>query len=176
MFKKMLFMCCFLSITSVSNIVQSEQFSAINISQCKDAVGRTKPFILVLKKGEKLNQAIIQCMKDAKISSASLSGLGGIMDPKLGYYNLNKHQYEWKKVKGEFELLSLNGNVTKDEKGDYKTHIHVLLGKDNYETMGGHLDSGTVSITAEITVIPFTNSVKRKFDLDIQLPLIDPSA
>jgi predicted DNA-binding protein with PD1-like motif len=137
--------------------------------------GSDQPFILALKIGENLFEAITRCAQDAKLESASISGLGALDDVTIAYYNMETKTYQTKLFTGMFELVSLNGNIAVLD-GQYFTHIHAAIGDDQYQVFGGHIMDATVGPSAEITVIPLCSEIHRKYDertgLKIMCPMI----
>lgn len=144
-----------------------------NSQQGKEAVGIDKPFILVLNKDENLHEAIQRFAEDAQLPAASMSGLGALGEVTVAFYHLDRKEYDTKLFEGEYELISLNGNISQAE-GKYITHIHAALGQADYTVVGGHIMDGIVSVTAEITIIPFRDKIERKQCDDVGLRLLCP--
>jgi uncharacterized protein len=129
------------------------------------------PFILVLNKGDKLIEAIMSCANKLQLKSAAIWGIGAIAEPKLAYYNLDTKQYSYKTFAGDFEIISLIGNITKlDDK--YIVHAHIAVSDGNFQLVAGHLSEATVSVTAEITILPFSGAINRKLNSEFALNLI----
>ena len=76
--------------------------------------------------------------------------------------------FETERLEGMLELVSLNGNVVRDDKGQPFHHTHALFSfkKDGQHGMaGGHLKATTVLYTAEIELRPTVGgAIGRKFD------------
>ena len=72
------------------------------------------------------------------------------------------------RLEGMLELVSLNGNVVRDDDGKLFHHTHALFSfkKDGQHGMaGGHLKATTVLYTAEIELRPTVGgAIGRKFD------------
>lgn len=132
------------------------------------------PFMLVLKKNESLKEALIQYANAHALNSAALFGIGALRDPVLGIFNETTKKYYEKKFEGLFELLSLNGNLTKAE-GQFIAHLHVTLCDDEFRAFGGHLVSAEVGITAEILITPLAKTLTRSLDNETGLKLINNS-
>ncbi len=147
---------------------------AIVDSQSGSKVANTdKPFILALKQGENLFEGILRCANDANIKSASISGLGGLDDVSVAYYNLVTKEYQTKLFTGMYELISLNGNITWVD-GKRFIHIHAAIGTETYNVFGGHIMDAIVSPSAEITVIPLSDKIERAYDVATGLKLMCP--
>jgi len=59
--------------------------------------------------------------------------------------------------------LSLTGNISKQD-GDYILHLHVVLGNEEKNTVGGHLIEGKVEVTNEIVLLKTDMNIKRKIE------------
>lgn len=131
---------------------------------------KTKRYFVRLYKNEEIIKSIKElCFKEG-LKSGSIIGIGAIKDPELGYYNLSKKEYKKELIKGEYELLSLIGNISIVEKEPY-IHLHVVLGKEDFNTIGGHLFSATVSVTSELIITVVENEIERKKDEETGLNL-----
>ncbi len=132
-----------------------------------------KPFILALKLGENLFEAILRCANAMNLQSATISGLGALDDVTVAYYNLQTKQYQTKLFKGMYELISLNGNIAFVE-GKRFIHIHAALGTEEYQVVGGHIMDATVGPSAEISIIPLSGTMHREYDERTGLKLLCP--
>jgi predicted DNA-binding protein with PD1-like motif len=147
--------------------------AVIDSNSGKQVENTEKPFILVLKPGENLFDSILRCADAANIKSASISGLGGLCDISLAYYNLETQQYQTKLFAEMHELISMNGNIAVFE-GKRFLHIHAAVGDHHYAVYGGHLMSATVNPSAEITIIPLSAEINRQHDKTTGLKIMCP--
>jgi uncharacterized protein len=145
--------------------------AVVDVNSAHLMADKNLPFILVVHKGENLHEAIKKCAVAAKIQSAALTGLGALTNVKLGYFNLETLQYQYKIFPEMYELIALTGNITRLN-NEYIAHLHVALGDSNYNTISGHLDSAIVTVTVEVTVIPLNAPIMRQLDPDFKLNLI----
>ncbi|MDO8955050.1 MAG: DUF296 domain-containing protein [Gammaproteobacteria bacterium] len=145
------------------NLAYATTPSLVNSDSCTQLRGSSAPFILALKKGENLNQSILQCANDADLAGASVSGLGAIENPTLHYYDDKTEQNVTRYFPGLFELVSLNGNVF-FAKGKREVHLHAGLSGHDYHMFGGNVDNATVGVLAEVTIVPLQGPLIRKQD------------
>lgn len=136
-----------------------------------DNANDQKNFFIRLDKDEDLFQSLEKWASENKLKSGHLSGIGALKDVELGFYHLNKKEYERKKFLKEAELLSLEGNLT-SLNGKPFFHIHAVLGDEDFRAFGGHLFSAKVAVTCEINFRVFDNICERKENKDIGLNLI----
>lgn len=136
----------------------------VNKSSCGQLSNKTQPFILVLDSGDDILKSISACAKAAKLTGASISGLGQVHNPTLAYFTSNPtDKPTLTTFPGYYELASINGNVSVN--GDqYYTHAHAVLADKKFHGIAGHLDSAKAGLTVEITIVPFSGSVERTVD------------
>lgn len=83
--------------------------------------------------------------------SAVCTGIGGISEVVLAYYDLEQKAYLSFSIDGIVELVSLSGNLTGPQ-GDPFWHLHAVVAERTGKTYGGHLQSCTVALTIELAV------------------------
>ena len=71
------------------------------------------------------------------------------------------------------EVLSLLGDITLDQEQP-KVHAHAVLGKADASAHGGHLVEAIVRPAVEIILIEAPRHLRRRFDPQSSLSLIDP--
>ena len=128
-------------------------------------------FIVKFEKGENYPAALVRFLKKRKIRSGFFYGLGGFVDPEIAYYDLKIKKYFSRQFRGVFEVLSLVGNVATLGK-KIVVHNHVILGKRNYQVIGGHLNKAKVGGTLEIYFHQLDNKLKRSYDKKTGLNLL----
>ena len=112
---------------------------------------------------ESLIEQLKEACKNHNISSGVvLSGIGQLGKVELGYFK-EKGNYSPETFEKPLEILSLSGNICK-QGGDYLPHLHIVLGTEKKNAIGGHLLNGTVSITAEIVIIKTNVDFSRQLD------------
>jgi predicted DNA-binding protein with PD1-like motif len=79
--------------------------------------------------------------------------------------------YRTRAVEGKMEVLSLVGDIaTKD--GEPAVHAHVVLGRSDYSTIGGHLHHLTVFPTMEVIATETPGHLAKRIDPETGLALI----
>ncbi len=128
-------------------------------------------WLIRIKRNEKIIESIKTFCTHLNINSAQISGIGACNFAKIGAYIFSEEKYLSNEYSGDYEILSLLGNVSKiDEK--YYPHLHILLGNKNNETIGGHLFEANVSATCEIFLETFSKKLNRNKDKETGLNLI----
>jgi predicted DNA-binding protein with PD1-like motif len=126
---------------------------------------------LRLLQGEEILTTLVEFVRRVKIKSGVLIGLGAGYDFELGYYNISKKSYRRRRLKGEFEIVSLLGNVAWDGKQPI-CHCHIALSDRQMATYGGHLFAGRVGATCEISIFPGDKKLNRQLEPETGLKLL----
>ena len=101
-----------------------------------------------------------------------MTGLGAVDRVDLAFYHLNTQNYENHQIEEGFEVLSLMGNLTMNQ-GKYHPHLHIVLGRKDLSTIGGHLNEAYTSVTMEITVTILEGAIERSLDETVGLDLMN---
>ncbi|MCU0678841.1 MAG: DNA-binding protein [Planctomycetes bacterium] len=128
-------------------------------------------FVVRLDKGEEVVTTLTGLCRAEKIKLGAISGLGATNRATLGLYNTAAKKYQPREFIGDFEIASLNGNIT-TMNGDTYLHLHAVLGDERQNAFAGHLTAAVISATAEIIIAVIEGSVERFFDENIGLNLL----
>ncbi len=132
-------------------------------------------YLIVLKKGERLFESLIALAQKENIKTGWISGIGACSKAEIGLYNPKTKNYNWKVYDEQLEILSLQGDLTQDEKGQPMLHLHGVFSDKDFNSIGGHIKELEVLPTCELFVHSwFSDSVSRKFDEDTNLKLLQP--
>lgn len=129
-------------------------------------------YIIRLEKGEEVIATLSNFSEKEKIPGGFLFGLGAVKDPTLGYFDLEKKEYLKKTFNQEYEISSLVGNIYYFE-GKPGVHAHVSLSGKDFNVIGGHLFSATITGTGEFFIYVSDDILERKKDLQTGLNLLD---
>lgn len=129
-------------------------------------------YVVRLDVGDEIVKSLTTLCDNENIRSATVQGLGAVNDVSVGYYSLEKKQYLTKVFNQQFEMIALNGNITRKDGKPY-LHLHIALSDENYSVFGGHLNSAVVSITAEIYVTALNGEVSRRVNPETNLNIFD---
>ena len=130
-----------------------------------------KNFALVFDTGDEAMSGLISFAKEHRLVGAHFTGIGAFSQVVLGYYDWEKKEYLKIPIDEQVELVSLIGDVAL-EKDQPKIHAHVVVGKRNGVTAGGHLLEGYVRPTLEIVLTESPAHLRREFDPVSGLALI----
>lgn len=128
--------------------------------------------VLIFETGDEVVSILTKFAKDHKIPAAHFTAIGAFSDAGIGYFDWQKKDYLKNQVDEQVEVVSLIGDIALD-KGTPKVHAHVVVGKRNGMAMGGHLMEAHVRPTLELVLHESAQDLKRKFDAESGLALID---
>ena len=139
--------------------------------QIHEANGQ-KTFALVFDKGDELVAGITHFAKENRLDAASLTAIGACSDATLGYFDVQKKEYEEIPVEEQVEVLSLVGDIALEGE-EPQLHAHVVVGRRDGAAMGGHLLEAHVRPTLEVVLVESPEHLRKKTDPETGLALID---
>lgn len=101
-----------------------------------------------LKPGMEIIAALTAYCKAHDIRQGLILGIGALRNPRIGSYAFEEGEYHYLQLEGDWELLTLNANVSLKE-GEPFIHPHVILADPAGQVRGGHIVSAEV-LVAEI--------------------------
>lgn len=129
-------------------------------------------YVVRLDVGDEIMESLSRLCKAENITAATVQGLGAVNDVTVGYYSLEEKKYFYKTFNHQFEMIALNGNITRKDDEPY-LHLHIALSDENYNFFGGHLTEAVISITAEIYLNVLDAEVNRRINPETNLNILD---
>jgi predicted DNA-binding protein with PD1-like motif len=130
---------------------------------------------VVLEPGDEAMAAIASFAVEHRLGASHFTAIGAFSRAVVAYFDWSTKRYRNIEIDEQVEVLSLVGDIV-IERDLPKAHAHVVLGKADATAHGGHLIEGRVRPTLEIIVTETPRHLRRRFDPDSKLALIDPSA
>lgn len=130
-------------------------------------------WVVVCDTDDDIVAALRQVAAQEGLRSSRLQGIGGLRAATVGYFDTDRNQYQPIHVEEQTEILSLLGDITDDGAGAPQVHAHVVLGRRDGTTVGGHLLAGTVRPTGELLLTEAPRELRRRHDPATGLALID---
>ncbi|MCJ8347285.1 DNA-binding protein [bacterium] len=127
--------------------------------------------LIRLDRGEEILTKLKEVCIEHNITCGQISGIGAVGEVTLGYYHLSTKIYDRRTFDGEYELLSLSGNITQFN-GESFIHVHMSMSDDNYQCFGGHVFEAKIAVTGEIWILPMALDVHREMNEEIGLNLM----
>lgn len=134
--------------------------------------GAERTFVLVLDPGEEAFKSITEFAEREKITGASMFAIGAFSQAKVGWFDFAAKTYKPIEVGEQCEVLSLLGDVAQGDDGKASLHLHAVLGLQDGTVRGGHLLSGLVQPTLEVTITETVVHLRRKKRPELGIALI----
>jgi uncharacterized protein len=137
--------------------------------------GGLRTFAVVLATGDEAMASIAAFAREHELRATQFSAIGAFSRVVVAYFDWETKAYRNIPIDEQVEALSLLGDVTLED-GKPKVHAHVVVGKADATAHGGHLVEGIVRPTLEIVMTETPAHLRRRFDRQSGLPLVDPAA
>jgi uncharacterized protein len=129
---------------------------------------------VVLEHGDEAMGAMASFALEHRLGGSHFTAVGAFSRAVVAYFEWPARQYRHIAIDEQVEVLSLVGDIVIER--DLPTvHAHVVLGKSDASAHGGHLIEGHVRPTLEIILTETPRHLRRRFDAESQLALIDPA-
>jgi predicted DNA-binding protein with PD1-like motif len=112
--------------------------------------------------------------REHELHASHFTAIGAFSSAIVGYFDWDKKDYRKIPIAEQVEVLSLVGDISDGQDGP-KVHAHAVLGKQDASAHGGHLLEGRVRPTLEIVLTEAPTHLRRRFDPESGLALIDPT-
>jgi predicted DNA-binding protein with PD1-like motif len=129
-------------------------------------------YLVRILQGEEILSGIKEFIQKSAVNFASFQGLGALGKAVIGSYDVKNKHYHSTTLEGDYEIVSLLGSITEKD-GEPYIHAHINLSDRSFHCFGGHLNSGVVSGTCEIFIRAIDGRVKRNFNPETGLSILD---
>jgi len=133
-----------------------------------------KIYAVIFQTDDEVMSGLTAFAEKEKLSASHFTAIGAMREVTLGYFDWEKRDYIEIPVQEQVEVLSLVGDVSLAD-GKPKVHAHVVLGRRDGTTLGGHLLRGIVRPTLEVVLGETPAHLRRKHDPAAGIALIDLS-
>jgi len=137
--------------------------------------GGLRTFVLVLDMGDEAMAALAKFAAERQLRATQLTAIGAFSRLVVAYFDWNSKNYRNIAIDEQVEVLSLVGDITL-EGAKHKVHAHIVVGKQDGSAHGGHLVEGRVRPTLEVVLTETPAHLRRRFNAESGLALIDPAA
>jgi predicted DNA-binding protein with PD1-like motif len=131
-----------------------------------------RTYAIIMDTGDETMQCLTEFAQQQSLNACQFTAIGAFSSALLGYFDFSKKEYQKIEVDEQVEVLVLAGDISFD-KGNQKVHAHVVLGRSDGSTRGGHLMKGYVRPTLEVMLTESPAHLHRKHDEVSGLALID---
>lgn len=134
-----------------------------------------RTFALVLDTGDEVVSSLERFAAEHALTATRITAIGAFSHATLGYFDWSRKEYERIDIDEQLEVLSLIGDLALQGSAA-KLHAHVVLGRRDASTRGGHLLHAVVRPTLEVLLTDSPAHLRREFDPATGLALIRPGA
>lgn len=132
-----------------------------------------RAFAVVFDKGDEPHQGLTEFAETEDISGAGLTAVGAFSRARLAYFDPDEMDYVDIPIEDQVEVLSMVGDIALAD-GQPEVHAHVVVGRRDGSTAGGHLQDAAVFPTLEVIVTETPEHLRKTHDPETGLTLIDP--
>jgi predicted DNA-binding protein with PD1-like motif len=101
------------------------------------------------------------------------SAIGAFERVKLGFFDPQKKEYKTIPIDEQVELMSLVGNIARDQHGQPRVRAHVVVGKSDGTAHGGHLTDAHVRPTLKVVLVESARHLCRTLHPELGAALLD---
>jgi hypothetical protein len=116
-----------------------------------------------LDMGEDVHAALVGVAEREGIGGGFVTALGAVRDATLGYYDVERKDYDRRSFSEEMEIASASGTVARLEGKPY-FHLHAVLSDRQCRAFGGHLFSAKAAATVEVQITISATPIERTPD------------
>lgn len=128
-------------------------------------------YVLRFDTGEAFPKDLLQFLVAEKIRGGSFTAIGAMQRAVIAFFDTDANEYRDIELDEQLEVLALVGNVA-EYRGEPLVHAHVTLGRRDGTALGGHLRTGIIRPTLELTLRP-SAAMHRRLNPEFGLPSLD---
>ncbi len=132
-----------------------------------------KVFVLIFDKGEEVVGPLTSFARENGLAGSHFTAIGAFQDAVVGFFDRDRTDYRRIPFQEQMEVLMLAGDIAL-KGAEPQIHAHVVLGRSDGSAVGGHLLEAHVWPTLEVILEESPVHLKRRFDKETRLALIDP--
>ena len=138
--------------------------------------GKEKTYAIVFDAGDEVMKNLLDFAGKNDLTAGSFKAIGAFERATLGYFDLEKQDYDKISVGEQTEVVSLIGDVAVGEDGKPKIHAHCVVAQKDGTAHGGHLLEAFVRPTLELVLTESPAHLRKTYRKEFGLALIDLNA
>ncbi|HWA85281.1 MAG TPA: PPC domain-containing DNA-binding protein [Opitutus sp.] len=127
-------------------------------------------FALIFETGDEVVAGLTDFAVRHELRAAHFTAIGAFREAVLAYFDWEKKDYVKIPVQEQVEVLVLTGDIALKD-GQPVVHAHVVVGRRDGTTRGGHLISAHVRPTLEV-ILATGGALQKRHDAESGLALI----
>jgi predicted DNA-binding protein with PD1-like motif len=120
--------------------------------------------------GDEIHSSLAEVARREGVSGGWFSGIGAASAVELGYYDLERKDYDRTKIAGDVEIASASGSLGLVD-GKPFVHLHAVVSDRQCVPRAGHLFSAVTAATLEFVLFVAEESIERTRDETTELNL-----
>ena len=128
-------------------------------------------YVIRFDRGEDIIVKLAKFAELEDIQLAEVSAIGATNNLTVGVYDLENKEYKSNDYSGDFEIASLNGNLTTKDGKPY-LHLHGVFSNSDGLVVAGHVNKAVISVTCEMFVRVVEGKMDRALDSEIGINLM----
>jgi predicted DNA-binding protein with PD1-like motif len=133
-----------------------------------------KTWAVIFDLGDDPMSGLERFAKENQLTAARFTAIGAFQNVTLAYFDWEKKDYRELPLDEQVEVLTMTGDVALKD-GHPKVHAHLIVGRSDGTTRGGHLKQASVRPTLEVMLTESPGDLQRTYDETSGLALIDPT-
>jgi uncharacterized protein len=134
----------------------------------------TKEFAVIFGKGDEAFSGLLDFAEKYHVTSAHFTAIGALSGATVAWFDPQRKMYKKIPIVGQVEVISMIGDIALYQ-GKPAVHTHMVVGKSDGTTQGGHVLDAYVSPTLEVMVTVDPITMQKRFDPGTDLTLISPA-
>jgi predicted DNA-binding protein with PD1-like motif len=132
-----------------------------------------RTFAVVFDDGDSVIDGLRTFAGAEELRTASFTAIGAFRRATLAFFDVDANAYLDIPVDEQAEVVCMVGDIVRGEDGRWLVHAHAVLGLRDGSTRGGHLRGATVRPTLEVMLTESPAPLRRRYDKNTGLALID---
>jgi uncharacterized protein len=116
-----------------------------------------------LEMGDEIHSSLAEVARREGVSGGWFSGIGAASAVELGYYDLDRKDYDRTKIAGDVEIASASGSLGLVD-GKPFVHLHAVVSDRQCVPRAGHLFSAVTAATLEFVLFVAEEPIERTRD------------
>jgi len=138
----------------------------------RDSTGRT--VVLVFEQGDHVMPVLKQWCAGEQVTAAHFTAIGAFEEVTVAWFDWEAKEYREIQIKEQVEVITLAGDVALKDDAP-AVHAHIVVGRWDATTRGGHFVDGVVRPTLELVLQETPAHLRKRNDAESGLALIAPT-
>lgn len=134
-----------------------------------------KTFAVIFEIGDEVMSGLENFAKEQNLTAASFKAIGAFERAELAFFDWSEKSYLKFNVNEQVEAASFTGDIAIGPDGEPQVHVHTVLGTSDGTAIAGHLVEAIVRPTLEVILTEAPAHLRKRFDPEVGLALIDPA-